>query len=320
MLITEAVPAPSFSRHESFHLRYGWLKKAYNQVMQDSSIFKRDNAPIKLGVGKNMVRAIKFWGLASKILEIDSQTKHGPVISTSLGHYIFADNGLDPYIENPNTLWLLHWLLLAPPCRLPVWWLIMNRFTATNIKVNDLIDTVTNQITNISEWASPSPNSIKKDIDVFIHTYTTRRDKMSIEEYLDCPLRQIHILKQNSKDEIRFIYGEKYGLSPFVVAFACLDFIDRANIQSKSVSVSKLATEYGGVGNTFKITEHDLTKMLLETSNQTSILSVQNIAGLPHLTFKSTAKEASLKILAEMYGKKRLPHIKSLSELKVIIQ
>ena len=30
MIIKEAVPEPMFARHETFHLRHMWLKKAYN--------------------------------------------------------------------------------------------------------------------------------------------------------------------------------------------------------------------------------------------------------------------------------------------------
>ena len=36
-------------------------------------------------------------------------------------------------LENMETLWLLHWFLLSKPCNLPVWWLIMNKFSAGNV-------------------------------------------------------------------------------------------------------------------------------------------------------------------------------------------
>ncbi len=153
MLVTEAIPKPTFANHESFHLRYGWLKKAYDQIQDDPSIFKREDTTVKLGVGKNMVRAIKFWGRANKIMEACGSGANTTMVSTEIGDIIFDDKyGLDPYLEKPDTLWLLHWLLFAPPCKVPVWWMIMNDFHATNVKIEDVTESITTRITNIAEW------------------------------------------------------------------------------------------------------------------------------------------------------------------------
>ena len=75
MLMTDAIPTPTFSHHETFHLRYGWLKRAYDQVQNDGQIFTRADATVRLGVGKNMVRAIKFWSIASKILRVEGSSQ-----------------------------------------------------------------------------------------------------------------------------------------------------------------------------------------------------------------------------------------------------
>ncbi|HEX6077257.1 MAG TPA: DUF4007 family protein [Micromonosporaceae bacterium] len=53
----------SFSRHETFQPRFGWLHKAYNALTDPnvgSEVFLSDNATVTLGVGKNMVNAIRF--------------------------------------------------------------------------------------------------------------------------------------------------------------------------------------------------------------------------------------------------------------------
>ena len=36
---------------------------------RDPYMFTRERAPIDLGVGKNMVRAIRYWGVACKVIE-----------------------------------------------------------------------------------------------------------------------------------------------------------------------------------------------------------------------------------------------------------
>ena len=63
----------SFARHETFHPRYSWFRKAYAHVAADGGIFSSEDAPVQIGVGKNMVRAIRFWGQAAKLITEDPQ-------------------------------------------------------------------------------------------------------------------------------------------------------------------------------------------------------------------------------------------------------
>lgn len=58
----------SFGRHETFALRYAWLTKGFQAFEKNNSIFSSDEATIELGVGKNMVNAIKYWLRASSML------------------------------------------------------------------------------------------------------------------------------------------------------------------------------------------------------------------------------------------------------------
>src|SRR3972149_1998131 len=117
MAPTAFTTAPRFAGHETFTLRYGWLKKAVDAVNEDPLTFTRDDALVRLGVGKNMVRSIRHWGLATGILEEDSQANNrGRSIRPSpLGKLLFSRRGLDPYLEDPATLWLLHWQLAGSP-------------------------------------------------------------------------------------------------------------------------------------------------------------------------------------------------------------
>ena len=57
--------AYTFSGHETFPFRYPWLKKGFDAVREDVSVFGRDDAITTLGVGKNMVRSIRHWCLAA---------------------------------------------------------------------------------------------------------------------------------------------------------------------------------------------------------------------------------------------------------------
>ena len=39
---------PIFARHETFHPRYGWLKKGFDKALDDPIIFSKENAPVRL--------------------------------------------------------------------------------------------------------------------------------------------------------------------------------------------------------------------------------------------------------------------------------
>ena len=56
-----------FSGHETFTLRYGWLTKAVARVRSDRRVFTREDAMVAFGVGKNMVRSIRHWSMASGV-------------------------------------------------------------------------------------------------------------------------------------------------------------------------------------------------------------------------------------------------------------
>jgi hypothetical protein len=49
----------SFGRHETFALRYSWLTKGFQAFEKQKSIFSSEDSTIVLGVGKNMVNAIR---------------------------------------------------------------------------------------------------------------------------------------------------------------------------------------------------------------------------------------------------------------------
>ena len=98
-----------FSGHETFPCRYTWLPKAFLALDADPKAFAdEEKAMVTLGVGKNMVRAIRFWAQAADIAE---PTKGGGYALTDFGRALLAHDGCDPFLEDIRTLWLIHWKL-----------------------------------------------------------------------------------------------------------------------------------------------------------------------------------------------------------------
>ena len=84
-----------FAKHETFHIRDGWLTKGLRTLQQDQRIFFDPEAPEKLGMGKNMVRSLRFWMQATGLTEevrSDALTVQKPTLLGQLIH----DN--DPYL------------------------------------------------------------------------------------------------------------------------------------------------------------------------------------------------------------------------------
>ena len=119
--------ATSFSGHETFPFRYPWLKKGFDAVREDAGVFQRDDAITTLGVGKNMVRSIRHWCLAAGVLEENRDGRVRPA-ATDLGNCSSADDGLDPYLEDPATLWLLHWQIAGNRARATTWFWTFSHF------------------------------------------------------------------------------------------------------------------------------------------------------------------------------------------------
>ena len=104
-----------FSGHESFPIRFTWLTKAVRhcEPEKDRDLFSRPDAMVTLGVGKNMVRSMRSWGISTRMLEKEEQSRAARLRPTTLGALLFGTNGLDPFMEDPATIWILHWSLAS---------------------------------------------------------------------------------------------------------------------------------------------------------------------------------------------------------------
>ncbi len=316
MLLIEAAE-PIFARHETFHPRYGWFRKAYAAVGRDPRMFTRSDAPIQLGVGKNMVRAIRFWGTAAKLIDASPGSRRGryaEMVQTDLGERLFGEHGWDPYMEDPATLWLLHWLLLAAPCHLPVWWLAFNDFHAVEF-TDDQLEQVIGAQLEATQWRTPHPSSLRKDVRALLRTYTpaARSARTAIDDILDCPLRELRLLgRSEATDRYRFATGPKPSLPPTVVTFAALDYVERTAPGTRTITVTQLAHESGGPGKAFKLTESHLREAIHSVATNSANIELTAVAGVPQLSWDGSPGETARATMDDYYGRSnhRLPDAK----------
>src|SRR4030095_8889769 len=108
-----------YSGHETFPCRYTWLPKAVQNLRRNNNLFRdEDEAMVRLGVGKNMVRAIRFWADATGVT---SDGGKGTYEVTPIGAKLLGKSGYDRFLEDVKTLWLLHWQIATNPEPLFAW-------------------------------------------------------------------------------------------------------------------------------------------------------------------------------------------------------
>jgi hypothetical protein len=257
----------SFSGHETFVFRYTWLKKAVDAVKSDPRVFGRDDSIVTLGVGKNMVRSIRHWGLATNVLAEEPKSR-GTVMSVSrFGEFLFGDGdsfGADPFLEDPNTLWLLHWLLISNSERSTTWQWAFNRFPSNEFTREGLLQSVEDEIRRLN-LQLPSESTLKRDIEVFIRTYLSSRGNRAaaIEDSLDCPLTELNLLEEVSGTSLfKIRRGPKSTLSDRIFAFCLLQFWNKIAPETKSLAFSEIAYSQNSPGTVFKLDENSLIERL----------------------------------------------------------
>ena len=265
---------PHFSGHETFPLRYGWLKKAVDTIgiaegkKDNVSVFTADDAIARFGVGKNMVASIRHWAIATGIVE---EVSGRPKI-TPLGRLLFDDDGLDPYMENPSTAWLIHWQLCSHPAKKTTWYWTFNHYPALSFERDGLVRSIVDLVKEC-EWPRASRATIKNDVACFIRTYLPRRPsgRASHEEALESPLTELGLIRvDENRHGLRFGRGRKASLGSGVFCYAVSKFWRTHSSRTRTLSFEALSHEPGCPGRVFQLDENDLIDRfndIEETSN-----------------------------------------------------
>lgn len=178
-----------FGAHQTFHIRDSWLYKGLNSI---DSLEEDETAMVDLGIGKNMVGAMKFWMTALQIAENDNGWKLTP-----LGKMIEKN---DPYFELDGTLLLLHYLLTTNKFGATAWYWFFNKFSATEFDSESLLVYYEAFVTNAVE-KKIQESTLKKDINCLIRCYKPPKfgDKVTPETENPSPFVRFQVLTEEGK-------------------------------------------------------------------------------------------------------------------------
>jgi len=188
-----------FQGHNTFLCRLSWLKKGYDFIEAENG-FNDVDAVVKLGVGKNMVDAVRYWlrafGLTNEADEL-----------RAVAHELLGPNGYDPYLEDNATLWYLHYLLVKTG-RASIYHFVFNElrkegFSFSRAQLQQFIIR-----RNAELGANPlNENTLDSDLTVFVRSYAPSgkdKDKFDIEEESTGLLQDLGLLTISKSDGIRY--------------------------------------------------------------------------------------------------------------------
>jgi uncharacterized protein DUF4007 len=296
------------SGHESFSCRYAWLPKVVYCLKKDDRLLsKEEEAMVELGVGKNMVRSIRFWAHATDI--VSKSTKDGRLRLTDFATTLLGEEGLDPFLEDIRTLWLLHWKLATHiDAPLLAWDYLLNRWQEPDIVPSAVLRALQREATNHND--NVSPTSLAQHFDTFLHTYVpTRGRKRKIrEDNLDCPLVELELIVRVGERELDRLDGkhesiyafrreEKPEITSELFVYCLNNFWRQRHPKEETLSLRAVAHGHGSPGQIFKLPEEDILNRLDSLDHDTA-----GRLSYGHSTLQQIQRKGSLDEVASLRG------------------
>lgn len=303
--------------HETFPCRYGWLKKCYDSVREVEhdglekvlAVFNPNHAIADFGVGKNMVTSMRHWAIACGVLEATIRGGRVEALCTStIGRMIFE--GGDSYLEQPGTLWLLHWRLAAMPGRATTWYFAFSEFNDAIFTRDTLSARLMARIDELREsgrlaGSRIARTTVDRDAECFVRTYVSRSSKRGIsEDGLECPFAELSLVTPLAGGALQFRRGAKPSLPDEVFAFALVEFWQLHFPTRGILSIETLAYEPGSPGRVFLMDEESLAERLERIADMTGGIMVWDEgAGLRQVSARvEVAGIQPLRFLEQLYS------------------
>ncbi len=268
-----------FRGHETFFIRKGWLYKGMSNVVREPGVFQgaSGNPMDVLGIGANMVKALRYWLIASQLTSEPKSGKRNQEL-TELGKIIFEN---DPYMEEIGSIWLVHLMLASNEEDATSWYLFFNEFNKTEFDSDDFRNCVTKYIRMQEGAEMPSERAIEEDFNCIVSTYVARArlnpGKVHPESNIDCPLGELGLVDVIDKKKGIFKKAiPKVDMLPDLILLAA---IINANIDKTEIKISTLQNEKCQIGKMLNLDSITLLNMLYKL-DKAGYIKVIRTAGL----------------------------------------
>jgi hypothetical protein len=295
-----------FGVHQTFHIREGWLFKGMDAIRRDPRAFMASDALDRLGLGKNMIRALRFWikstGLAEEYWENQLTVQR---LTDPFGQLVWK---YDRYQEEKGTLWLLHYHLVREQDEATAWYWFFNHFSQPVFGSQSFVSALQNWVIGV-EGKSQSEKSLKRDFDCLIHTYISDREARSPEDLIECPLAQLGLLTKADNSHTRRFHLQRPDpnhIHPLLVLYVLLRWQQDHQPDARQVGLAQVLREPGNIGRVFNLGTAGLSNRLTRLNDNYPELAVRltRTAGLDQLTLPQVTTDQVLTLYYEtrQYG------------------
>ena len=273
-------------RHESFSIREGWLAKGIKNVKEYGNVFALQNATDILGIGTNMVKSLKYWMTATKLIE----EKNRKIMLSDFGSII---NEYDPYLEDIFSWWLIHINMITNIDDAYIYNLFFNKCNIKTFTKRELYEKLYALL--INEKLTFNENILQDEVNMIIKTYTIDEKIDNPENNFICPLSELNLLKKVDRDTYEKNRPEIRNLPFWVVYYIiCLLLDDRDNI-----SIDELLKEENSPAKLLNM-DKNLINEYLDEMKKNDLIIINRTAGLNMVYLK---KKLSINEIVEEYFK-----------------
>lgn len=270
-----------FKGHATFYIRQGWLTKGLKSINETDNLFyldKKEQTDI-LGIGSNMTNALKYWievlNLAVYNRE-DSRSKH---IFTDFGNLVWQ---YDRFIQETDTLWLLHYYLVTNKEKATAWYWLFNEYNVDEFSEDDFFRNINQYVKNEMKVAE---KSLKDDYKCILKTYVSKPEEPESNVY--SPLSELGIIKETKQKNVFEFSNMKKTVASNILFYVILDQYYKSEYQnnSKEINIDRLLNDNNNIGKVFKLNWLEINEHL-DILNKRGLLRVVRTAGLDVINIK----------------------------------
>ncbi|MCB0180778.1 MAG: DUF4007 family protein [Anaerolineae bacterium] len=291
-----------FAKHETFHVREGWLFKGMAAVKaaeaqdQLATIFLDKDGPERLGIGRNMVRALRYWiqatGLAEEIRE-QGRTIHR---LSDFGEWVWEN---DRYLDDEATLWLIHYHLISGLDLVTTWYWFFNHYTPVTFELEVCLQSLKLWVLGEQPDRKIAESSLRKDVQCLVRTYLANDKNKTPEELIESPLARLGLISEfetDRKNRYRFQRLNSARVNPLIVLYVMVDQQLKSRAKSFQVTLNQVLREPMNVGRVFNLDTGSMADLLATLNKKYPDLSVkfERTAGLDQLTLPNIRPEELL--------------------------
>ena len=281
------------------------MPKAAQAIQEGDDVFSDPlRGVVRLGLGKNMVESLRAWVEAYGI----ATRQDGKWSLTALGQALLGAGGYDRFLEDEQTLWLLHWnIATLRDNPFFAWELLINRWSERFFTTSEVMTAFTREAERAERPLSSV--SARQHFDVWLHTYLRGRNGRG-EEGIDSPLSSLGLVSRAGEREtaggrrepvFAFDLDPKPVISDALFAYCLHDWWNAAFEFEETVALSSIAFGHGSPGRVFRLPEEEvLTRVTrLARARGTTIALIESVN---QYMIQRPARPAATQLLNQLFS------------------